>query len=397
MGYRKVLHIDLDAFFCSVEELLNPELKGTVFAVGGSPESRGVVSSCSYAARRLGVHSAMPMKTALLKAPDLMIVDGHYDRYRFYSKQVMGILCDTAPLVEQISIDEAFMDVTDMPQKGIEIAQTLQKRIMEQTGLPCSIGVASNKLVAKIATNIAKSTYSGQGTPRAILEVPAGKEAEFLAQLPIRELWGIGKKSIPHFQKLGYATIGDLAKAPDETLEKQLGRFAHTLKMRAAGKDDRPVGNDEEIKSISNEITFGKDVGDANEIERTLRALSEKVAYRLRRQGLSGKTIRLKIRWPDFETHTRQFSLEQPTNHDTIIFHSILHLFHEIWKPGMKVRLLGVAVANLTATIQQLSMFDTSYQKENQLLQALDEIKERFGKTMIRRGWALKEEDDQHQ
>ncbi|NMC30037.1 MAG: DNA polymerase IV [Pelolinea sp.] len=387
MRYRKILHIDLDAFFCSVEELLDPALKGTAFAVGGSPDSRGVVSSCSYAARNLGVHSAIPVKTALLKVPDLKIIRGHYEKYQSYSNQVMGILCDTTPLVEQISIDEAFIDVTDMPQKGIEIAKTLQKRILRETGLPCSIGVASNKLVAKIATNIAKSSYRGNQTPCAILKVEAGQEAQFLAPLPIKELWGIGKKSVPQFQKMGYATIGDLASAPDTLLKKQVGNMAVSLKMRAAGKDDRPVGNEEEIKSISNETTFGIDIDDQEKIEQTLRLLSEKVAYRLRRQGISGKTVRLKIRWPDFETHTRQLSLAQPTNHDTVIFRSILHLLHEIWKPGMKVRLLGVAVATLTTTVQQLSILDTHYQKEDHLLQAMDDIKERYGKKMISRGW----------
>ncbi|MHB8808064.1 MAG: DNA polymerase IV [Anaerolineaceae bacterium] len=394
MRYRKILHIDLDAFFCSVEELLNPDLKGTVFAVGGSPDSRGVVSSCSYAARHLGIHSAMPMKTALLRVPGLKIVHGHYEKYQFYSEQVMGILCDTTPLVEQISIDEAFIDVTDMPQKGAAIATALQKRIKNETALPCSIGIASNKLVAKIATNIAKSSYHGNQTPRAILEVPAGKEAEFLAPLPIKELWGIGKKSVPQFVQMGYTTIGDLAKAPDGFLGKQIGQFASTLKMRAAGMDDRPVGNEEEIKSISNETTFEKDIDDEVEIERTLRQLSEKVAYRLRQQGLSGKTIRLKIRWPDFETHTRQFSLEQSTNHDTIIFQTVMHLFHEIWKSGKKVRLLGVAAANLTTTLQQLSILDTRYQKEDQLLRAMDDIKERFGKKMIKRGWDVQDDPD---
>lgn len=394
MRYRKILHIDLDAFFCSVEELLDPNLQGKVFAVGGSPDSRGVVSTCSYAARNLGIHSAMPMKTALLKAPGLKLVHGHYEKYQFYSKKVMGILCDTTPLVEQISIDEAFIDVTDMPQTGKEIALSLQKRIRDETSLPCSIGIASNKLVAKIATNIAKSSYRGNKTPQAVLEVPAGGEAEFLAPLPIKELWGIGKKSVPQFIQMGYVTIGDLAKASDSLLEKQVGNLALTLKKRAAGIDTRPVGNEEEIKSISNEVTFGIDITDKNEIERTLRALSEKVAYRLRRQGLSGKTIRLKIRWPDFETHTRQFSLGQPTNHDTVIYQSILQLLHEIWKPGMKVRLLGVAVANLTTTVQQLSILDTNFQKEDNLLQAMDEIKERFGKRMIVRGWDLKPDSD---
>ena len=395
MRYRKILHIDLDAFFCSVEEMLDPTLKGTVFATGGSPDSRGVVTSCSYAARKLGIHSAMPMKVALQKIPGLKIVHGHYGKYHDFSVQVMEILADTTPLVEQISVDEAFIDVTDMPQTGRQIASRLQERIAQETGLPCSIGIASNKLVAKIATNIAKSSYKGEQSPRAILEVPAGHESEFLASLPIEELWGIGKKSAAHFRQLGFHSIGDLAKAPDDFLKKEVGRFAETLKLRALGIDERPVGLEGDIKSISNEVTFGNDIHDEEEILRTLRALSEKVASRLRAQGLCGKTIRLKIRWPDFETHTRQLSLEQPTNHDTVIFNSIVKLFYEIWKPGKKVRLLGVAAANLTTTVQQLSILDTSFQREDQLLQAIDDLKLRFGRDVIKRGWDL-EDDRRH-
>jgi len=392
MRYRKILHIDLDAFFCSVEEILDPHLKGTVFATGGSPDSRGVVTSCSYAARHRGIHSAMPMKIALQKVPGLKVVHGHYGQYHDYSVRVMAILADTTPLIEQISIDEAFIDVTDMPQTGMQIASMLQTHIAQEVGLPCSIGIASNKLVAKIATNVAKSSYKGEQSPRAILEVPAGQESAFLAPLPIEELWGIGKKSAARFRQLGFEHIGDLANAPQDFLEKEVGRFAATLKLRALGNDERPVGLEGDIKSISNEVTFGKDITDEEEILRTLRALSEKVAARLRAQGLCGKTIRLKIRWPDFETHSRQMSLQQPTNHDTVIFNTIVQLLYEVWKPGKKVRLLGVAAANLSTTVQQLSILDTSFQKEDQLLKAIDDLKKRFGRDVIKRGWNL--EDD---
>lgn len=387
MRYRKILHIDLDAFFCSVEELIDPSLHGTVFATGGSADRRGVVTSCSYAARKLGIHSAMPMKSALQKVPGLKVVQGHYGKYQHYSRQVMAILEDTTPLVKQISIDEAFIDVTDMSQPGCFIAQSLQKRIRQEAGLPCSIGIASNMLVAKIATNIAKSSYRGDHSPQAILEVPGGTEAGFLHDLPINELWGIGKKSATAFSLMGIKTIGDLAAQSDEFLEQQVGRFAHTLKLRALGMDERPVGLEEDVKSVSNEITFDQDVGDEADIIRTLRYLSEKVAFRLRKQALCGKTIRLKIRWPDFETHTRQFSLSQPTNHDTVILKTSVSLLHEIWKQGKKVRLLGVAVAGLTHEMQQLSFLDEDYQKEGQLLQAMDDLKARFGNEVIKRGW----------
>lgn len=393
MKYRKILHIDLDAFFCSVEELLDPDLRGTVFATGGSADRRGVVTSCSYAARKLGIHSAMPMKSALLKVPGLKVVQGHYGKYLQYSQQVMAILADTTPLVKQISIDEAFIDVTDMPQSAYQIAKELQQRIRQLIGLPCSIGIASNMLVAKVATNIAKSSYRGNQSPQAILEVPGGREAEFLGELPIEELWGIGRKSAQAFSQMGIKTIGELAALPDDFLERQVGRFAQTLKQRALGIDERPVGLEEDIKSISNETTFDKDVGDEEEIVCTLRYLSEKVAFRLREQGLCGKTIRLKIRWPDFETHTRQFSLSQPTNHDTLILNTSVSLLYEIWKPGKKVRLLGVAVAGLSTEVQQLSFLDSDYEKEDQLLQALDDLQARFGKGVIKRGWKYKNRD----
>ncbi|NMB63092.1 MAG: DNA polymerase IV [Chloroflexi bacterium] len=393
MRYRKILHIDLDAFFCSVEELLDPSLQGMAFATGGSADRRGVVTSCSYAARKLGIHSAMPMKSALQKVPGLKVVQGHYGKYQYYSQQVMAILEDTTPLVKQISIDEAFIDVTDMPQPACSIARLLQKRIRQEVGLPCSIGVASNMLVAKIATNIAKSSYRGDQSPQAILEVPGGTEAGFLSNLPIDELWGIGKKSAVAFSLMGIKTIGDLAVQSDEFLEQQVGRFAQTLKQRALGMDERPVGLEEDIKSVSNEITFDQDVRDEEEIINTLRYLSEKVAFRLRKQGLGGKTIRLKIRWPNFETHTRQFSLSQPTNHDTVILNTSVSLLHEIWKQDKKVRLLGVAVAGLSSEMQQLSFLDEDYQKEHQLLLAMDDLKARFGREVIKRGWEYHSRD----
>lgn len=390
--FRKILHIDLDAFFCSVEELLDPSLKGTVFATGGSPDQRGVVTSCSYAARRLGLHSAMPMKIAFQKVPNLKVVRGNHTCYGEYSKKVMAILGDVTPLLEQISIDEAFLDVTDMPQGGTDIARMIQRRVMQEVGLPCSIGIASNKLVAKIATNIAKSSYKGMGSPQAILEVPTGGEEAFLAPLPIKELWGIGKKNAEVFKSLGMKTIGDLVQAPPAFLEREVGRFSQTLQRRARGIDDRPVGNYEEIKSISNEFTFGKDEYREEQLLRILRYLSEKVAGRLRAKGFCGRTIRLKIRWHDFETHTRQFSLSQPTNHDTVIYTSARELFFSIWTPGKKVRLLGVAAANLTENVQQLSFMDETFQKEDQLLHAMDDLKARFGKDVIKRGWRMKKD-----
>ena len=383
---RKILHVDLDAFFCAVEEKFNPELKGKSFATGGSPDGRGVVTSCSYAARRYGIHSAMPMKQALRKFPQLIIIGGHYKAYEEYSRKVMEIFNTITPLVEQISIDEAFLDVSDLPQDAETIARDLQRRIYETLGLPCSIGVASNKLMAKIATNIGKSRHKKPTSPMAILRIPPGEEEAFLAPLPVEEMWGIGPKSAQKFKQLGIETIGDILKHPADWLEKHFGKFALELADRARGIDDRPVGNYDEVKSISNEITFVEDVGDPKHLMRTIKNLSEKVGMRLRRRNLSGKTVRIKIRWPDFQTITRQITLEQPTNQDSRIFQNAVDLFMKEWQTGKKVRLIGVGVSQICTDYQQLSLLDNSYQKEKSLLDALDNLHERFGKDVIQKG-----------
>ncbi len=383
---RKILHVDLDAFFCAVEEKFNPELKGKAFATGGSPDGRGVVTSCSYAARRYGIHSAMPMKQALRKYPQLIIIGGHYRDYLEYSRKVMDIFNDLTPLVEQISIDEAFLDVTDLPQEAEIIAKDLQGKVFENLQLPCSIGVASNKLMAKIATNIGKSRHKKPTPPMAILSIPHGEEQAFLAPLPVEEMWGIGPKSAQKFKQLGIEKIGDILDYPISWLEKNFGKFAADLVNRAKGLDNRPVGNYDEVKSVSNEVTFFKDVGDQKHLLRTIKNLSEKVAMRLRKRNLSGKTVRIKIRWPDFSTITRQVTLEQPTNQDSRIFNTASDLFKKEWQTGKKVRLIGVGVSQICSDYQQLSLLDNSYQKEKKLLDALDSLHERFGKDAIKKG-----------
>ncbi|NMC55249.1 MAG: DNA polymerase IV [Chloroflexi bacterium] len=251
MGFRKILHLDLDAFFCAVEELRNPDLVGKAFAVGGAPEQRGVVSSCSYAARQMGVHSAMPMAKALKLCPNLIVVRGNHHDYGFHSERVMAILCDISPLVEQISIDEAFIDVSDLPEDGERIARGLQARIQKETGLPCSIGVASNKLVAKIANNIGKSRHRGITSPRAILVVQPGEEAQFLASLPVKEMWGVGPKTAESLTRMGIHTIGDLAAAPEKLLAQHFGKMGGQLSRSARGLDDRPVEVEYNIKNLS--------------------------------------------------------------------------------------------------------------------------------------------------
>jgi DNA polymerase-4 len=383
---RKILHLDLDAFFCAVEEKFDPSLKGKPFATGGSPDGRGVVTSCSYAARQHGIHSAMPMKQALRKFPGLITVHGHYSEYSKHSRLVMAIIRNLTPLVEQISIDEAFLDVTDLPEAPQRIASDLQMKIYSELDLPCSIGAATNKLVAKIANNIGKKQKKGNFAPMAISVIEPGKEMEFLAPLPVDEMWGIGPKSATELNQIGIKTIGDILNIPREKLIKRFGIFADDLIRRSKGLDNRPVAEYEGVKSISNEITFFQDKGDPNELYTTLRHLSEKVGFRLRKKQLSGKTVKIKIRWPDFETHTHQITLTQPTNQDSVIFEAAKQLFNNLWSPGKKVRLIGVGVSQIEDEYYQLELFDNSFQKEKELLRAIDQLHEKFGEKSIQKG-----------
>jgi DNA polymerase IV len=390
MGERKILHLDLDAFFCAVEELHRPELRGRPFAVGGRPEERGVVSSCSYAARQAGVHSAMPMGQALRLCPQLEVVSPNYPAYREKSEQVMAILHEVAGLVEQLSIDEAFLDVSDLPQPGLELAQQLQRAIRQRLSLPCSLGVATNKLLAKTATDVGKSRQRGPTPPQAIEVVPPGKEAAFLAPLPVRALWGVGPKAEAQLAELGVHTIGDLIGVPEPVLVNRFGSAGHDLWRHARGLDDRPVVPERSARSISQEVTFERDLGDGRALHDQLYSLSEQVAETLREKGLCAATIRIKLRWPDFTTLTRQISLERPTDQDALIYQAAESLFHKVWQEGRRVRLLGVGASNLSEAAHQLSLWDTPDQKERRLLDALDNLRERFGDDAVMRGRKLK-------
>lgn len=383
MSPRKILHLDLDAFFCACEELKNPSLAGKPFAVGGQAGHRGVISSCSYPARKMGVRSAMPTGQALRLCPNLILISGHHADYGSQSRRVMSILADLTPLLEQVSIDEAFLDVTDLPQSLAEIAKNLQDRVWAETKLPCSIGGASNKLVAKVATDTGKIRSKHDGYPRAILIVPPGGEAEFLAPLPAKAMWGVGPKTEVALATLGIKTLGDLANYPEELLEKHFGKYGKELAERAKGLDDRPIVTEYETKSVSQEITFDRDTNDLEELHQTLRFLSQKVGFRLRQGQVCGKVVRLKLRWPDFSTHTRQVSLPQPTDQDGVILETSLKLLDSLWQGDRPVRLIGVGVAGLAPRTHQMSLFDTPNEKERRLLTALDELHEKFGKRSV--------------
>jgi DNA polymerase-4 len=389
MAPRKIIHLDLDAFFCAVEELRQPELAGKPFAVGGRPQERGVVSSCSYAARQQGVHSAMPMGQALRACPGLLVIPPHYEDYRAMSGQVMAILHERTALVEQLSIDEAFLDVSDLPQTGLALAQELQREIRERLRLPCSLGVATNKLLAKTATDVGKGKQRGPTPPSAIEVVPPGQEAAFLAGLPARALWGVGPKTAARMAELGIHTIGDVAQIPEAVLVRQFGQAGREMSRHARGLDDRPVVVERAARSISSEVTFERDVTDPGRLDQTLRRLSEDVARSLRDKKLCAATIRLKIRWQGFSTHTRQVSLPQPTDQDQVIYEEAADLLRAIWTNGQPVRLVGVGAARLAERAHQLSLWDTPDQKEHRLLDALDELRRRFGEGSVRSGRRL--------
>ena len=384
---RKILHLDLDAFFCAVEEQLNPELRGKAIAVGGQPNERGVVSSASYPARKYGVRSAMPMAQAIRICPHLIVVGQTRGVYGERSKAVMAVLRDTAPYVEPLSIDEAFLDVTILPDAIDSIARMLQKRINNELDLPCSLGGATNKLLAKTANTVGKAQKPKEAPPNAITIVPPGAEASFLAPLPIRRLWGVGPKSAQTLSELGLTTIGDIANWTEEALVSRLGKLGGEIWRRAQGIDFRPVFTEHEAKSISKEVTFAADISDEADLKLTLRRLSDGVGRQARKAGLAGSTIKLKLRWTDFTTLSRQATLDSPTNLDSQIYRSAARLFDQVWVKGKPVRLIGVGLAGFAAPKRQIGLWDDrDGEKQTAGLQsALDRLRDRYGEETITR------------
>ncbi|MCB0081131.1 MAG: DNA polymerase IV [Caldilineaceae bacterium] len=395
---RKILHFDLDAFFCAVEEQRDPTLRGKPFAVGGKPDERGVVASCSYPARRFGIHSAMPMAQAVRRCPNLLIVPANHKAYGAVSRKVMARLHTLTPLVEQLSIDEAFLDVTALAEPAAQIARQLQAEIRDALGLPCSLGVASNKLVAKIANNVGKAegklANNGAAPPNAIMVVPPGQEAAFLDPLPCDELWGVGPKTADRLRALSINTIGDIARWPAVDLAFRFGKHGEALAQHARGLDQRAVETEHEAKSISQETTFTQDVRDEAQLRQTLQELSQGVSRALKRQKLAGVTVKLKIRWPDFTTPTRQITLAHPVDDLAPIYETALILFERIWPPNQPVRLLGVGVSGFEQQARQLTLWDVAEEmesearkseKEQRLEAALQNLRARFGDKAVLR------------
>lgn len=398
---RKILHLDLDAFFCAVEELRDTALCGLPFAVGGRPEERGVVSSCSYAARQFGVRSAMPMARALRICPELRIVPSHYSEYSKVSQQVMQRLRNLTPWVEQISIDEAFLDVSDLTDPMEEIARRLQAQIQSEVSLPNSLGCATNKLVAKIANDVGKVAARKDGSrlgqpPNAITVVPPGQEAAFLAPLPVEALWGVGPKTAERLSELGIFTIGQLAGWSSMDLIRRFGKNGHDISLRAQGIDTSEIVTTHETKSVSQETTFAQDVSDPALLRRTLREQSESIGRRLREDHLYGHTVKLKLRWPDFTTLTRQLTLDQPTDQDDTIYTAALQIFQKHWRAGQAVRLIGVGISGIGPPIRQLTLWDAldaqhDSEKDRRLQAAVDALRARYGSRIVKRGLNDKE------
>ena len=381
---KTYFHVDMDAFFVSVEELYDPSLKGKPVVVGGQRDQRGVVSAASYAARKFGVHSAMPLRTAARLCPHAIFVDGHPDRYRDYSRKVRATLTKFSPLVNMASIDEAYLDMTGTERlhgPPLAAAHALHEKMKRETQLNCSIGIASSRLVAKISSDAAK--------PNGILWVVPGCEASFLAPLNVRKVPGVGKATEKALNDCGIRRVGDLAALDEQFLEQRFGKWGLALAGKSHGLDaggwySAAVGEETGPKSISHEHTFNVDASDDATLEATVARLSEMVGRRLREQALHARTVQLKLRYSDFSTITRAHSLERPTQLDTEIFEQARALLRLNRKPGSAIRLLGVHVSGLESVEGQLDLLEGERAARwRKALSAVDRLRDKFGDESI--------------
>ena len=383
---RALLLVDLDAFFASVEQLDHPEWRGKPVIVGGRSDRRGVVSTASYEARAFGVHSARPSATAERLCPDAIWTSSHFDRYHELSAQVMGILKDESPLLEQMSIDEAYLDVSPGRYTGedpVAIAARIQARVAE-LGITCSIGVATGKAVAKIASDMDK--------PRGLTVVYPGGEAAFLAPMDVRAMPGIGKQSAERLRRIGIRTLGALADTPLDKLTPLFGVNAQAVRDRARGIDPREIATESEVKSVSHERTFATDLVTREEIEDAIDMLGPMVGRRLRKKGLAGHTVTIKLRYADLSRRTAQKGLPANVDDETVFIPVAKRLIDEIWRPGDSVRLVGLGISGFEAHDEQLGLFaDEKLPAGNaELLSAADKIRDKFGDGMLKFGRELK-------
>jgi DNA polymerase-4 len=387
---RAILHVDMDAFYASVEEQDRPELKGTPLIVGGTG-ARGVVAAASYAVRRFGVRSAMPMREALRRCPDAVVVPPRMGRYQEVSAVVFAIFREFTPVVEGLSLDEAFLDVTaslKLLGKPEEIGAEIRRRIARQTGLTASVGIAPNKLVAKIASDLHK--------PDGMCLIDSGNMRGMLDPLPIHKLFGVGQKTLPRVLAAGIHTFGDARTADDGTLWRAFGKHGHLMRDRASGLDDRPVEAEREEKSISAEETFSVDIGAPDELEAQLTHLADRTASRLRSHQLTAGCVHVKIRRADFKTYTRQRTVRPPTQDTGVITATALALLKD-WlasQPRARLRLLGVGAGDLQP-LQQSDLFSLPQETAGARLDsAVDGIRERFGTELLTRASLLPRSDE---
>jgi len=377
---RRILHIDMDAFFASVEQVLDPSLKGKPLVVGGDPNGRGVVCTASYEARAFGVHSAMPLAKAKRLCPDAVFVEGHFDHYRDASEAIMSVLEGVSPKIERVSLDEAYVDITGSLRLfgGSEaIAMKLKRDIRERTGLPASAGAAANKLVAKVASDEAK--------PDGFLEVPPGGERAFLAPLPVSRLPGVGARTHQMLDELGVHTIGQLAQIPSEALTGIFGQSGYTLRRRARGVDFSPVEEAPYPKSIGRETTFPEDLFDWEQIESVLYYLMERATYALREQRMETGCVTLKVRYADFKTVTFAKTLPESTDLDMVVYAAVRQLLPKAKVRRARVRLVGVTLSSLIYNQHQLSLFtNRAHQKWRRALLSADRLRDRYGFDFLR-------------
>ena len=382
---RTIFHVDMDAFFVSVEELFDPSLKGKAVVVGGQRDERGVVSAASYEARKFGVHSALPLRTAAKLCPQAIFVDGHPERYREYSEKVFTVLQSFSPQVEMASVDEAYLDMTGTARlhgPPLKAAHSLHQRMKDETRLNCSVGIGSSRLIAKVS--------SAQAKPNGVLWIIPGEEPKFLAPLDVRAIPGVGKVMESNLHALGIKKVGDLARLEDSELESRFGKWGLALAGKARGEDaggwfDNEVGADTEAKSISHEHTYNEDTADPSQIESTLMRLSEMVGRRLREANFYARTIQLKLRYKDFTTLTRAHTLPSPTQLDTEIFEQVRTLFRKNWKKGMHVRLLGVHASSFTGEADQINLLEGGRQQRwKDALAAADRLRDKFGESSVK-------------
>jgi DNA polymerase-4 len=381
---RTIFHVDMDAFFVSVEELHDPSLKGKAVVVGGQRTERGVVSAASYEARKFGVHSAMPLRTAAKMCPHAIFVNGHPDRYRECSEKVYKVLDAFSPKVEMASIDEAYLDMSGTERlhgPPLKAANALHQRMKADTGLNCSVGIGTSRLIAKVS--------SAQAKPNGVLWIIPGEEARFLAPLDVREIPGVGKVMESHLHALGIKKIGDLSRLDESELGDRFGKWGLALAGKARGEDaggwfDTDVGEELAAKSISHEHTYNEDTADTSQLESTLMRLSEMVGRRLRESNFQARTIQLKLRYKDFTTITRAHTLAAPTQLDTEIFGQVRTLFRKNWKKGTQVRLLGVHASSFTTQPDQINLLDGNRQQRwRDAMAAADRLRDKFGESSV--------------